>query len=173
MKRSGMSHDVCPIARTTDLMGDSWTPLLLREFLVGSRRFEQLQVRLGVSRATLSQRLDRLVAEGFLDKREYQPNPPRFEYDLTEKGRAFWSVLAAMWAFGEDWLFDEAGAKIALKDRETGRVVRPVVVDAETGVPIDVRTVRMGRRPPIPSDGLDASAGFDASDGFVSAAKPA
>jgi DNA-binding HxlR family transcriptional regulator len=153
-----MSHDVCPIARTTNLMGDSWTPLLLREFLVGSRRFEQLQERLGVSRATLSQRLDRLVAEGFLEKREYQPHPPRFEYDLTEKGRAFWSVLAAMWAFGEDWLFDEAGAKIALKDRGTGRVVRPVVVDAETGVAIDVRSLRVGRRSAVETDGLDQAA---------------
>ena len=125
-------------------MGDSWTPIILREFLAGPRRFEQLQERLGVSRATLSQRLERLVAEGFLERIEYQPHPPRFEYSLTEKGNAFWGVLAAMWAFGDQWLFGDSGASIVLKDRETGRVVHPIVVDAGTNVAIDVRKVRLG-----------------------------
>jgi DNA-binding HxlR family transcriptional regulator len=128
-------------------MGDWWTPILLREFLMGPRRFDQLQDRLGVSRATLAQRLERLVTEGFLDKREYQARPPRFEYALTEKGTAFWDVLAMMWSFGEDWLFGEDGPKVALKDRETGRIVKPIVVDAATKEPLDLSTVRMGRRP--------------------------
>ncbi len=145
MKRTRFDDDICPVARTTDLMGDSWTPLILREFLAGPRRFEQLQERLGVSRATLSQRLDRLVTDGLLAKREYQPNPPRFEYLLTEKGIAFWSVLAAMWAFGDRWLFGESGAPLVLKDRETGRIVRSIVVDSQTREPIDVRTMRLGR----------------------------
>lgn len=145
MRRTRFADDVCPIARTTDLMGDWWTPLVIREFLVGPRRFDQLQERLGVSRATLSQRLDRLVAEDLLSTRQYQDNPPRHEYVLTERGIAFWSVLAAMWQFGEDWLFGEAGPKVALKDRETGRRVRLKVVDADTGEPLDVRLVRMGR----------------------------
>ncbi len=128
-------------------MGDSWTPIVLREFLVGPRKFDELQERLGVSRATLAQRLDRLVTEGFIAKHAYQHHPPRFEYSLTSKGEDFWVVLAAMWAFGEQWLFGEAGPKVALKDRETGRVVHPVVVDADTGEPINVKSLRMGRRP--------------------------
>jgi DNA-binding HxlR family transcriptional regulator len=128
-------------------MGDWWTPLVMREFLVGPRRFDQLQERLGVSRATLSQRLDKLVAEGLLAPVQYQDNPPRHEYTLTDRGNAFWSVLAAMWAFGEEFLFGEAGPQVALKDRETGRPVRIAVVDADTGMPIDPRTIRMGRAP--------------------------
>lgn len=128
-------------------MGDSWTPIVLREFLVGPRKFDELQERLGVSRATLAQRLDRLVTEEFLAKHAYQEHPPRYEYSLTAKGEGFWNVLAAMWAFGEEWLFGEAGPKVALKDRETGRIVHPIVVDAETGERLSVTSLRMGRRP--------------------------
>ncbi len=150
MKRARFADDVCPIARTTDLMGDRWTPLVMREFLVGPRRFDQLQERLGVSRATLSQRLDRLVAEQFLTTVQYQDNPPRHEYVLTDRGLAFWNVLAAMWQFGEDWLFGEFGPKVALEDRETGRRVRVAVVNADTGEPIDLLSVRVGRSKTLP-----------------------
>jgi DNA-binding HxlR family transcriptional regulator len=145
MKRTRFDDSPCPIARATDLMGDPWTPIVMREFLGAPRRFDQLQERLGVSRATLSQRLDRLVSDGLLQKTQYQPNPPRYEYSLTEKGTAFWSVLAAMWSFGEDWLFGETGPTVALKERESGRRVKVLVVDEATGKPIDMRTLRMGR----------------------------
>ncbi len=145
MKRTRFDDSVCPIARTTDLMGDWWTPVLMRDFLAGPRRFDQMQARLGVSRATLAKRLERLVAEDLLEKREYQSNPPRFEYALTEKGVAFWDVLAVMWSFGEDWLFGEAGPTVALKERESGRRVKVAVVDESTGKRIDMRTLRMGR----------------------------
>ncbi len=151
MKRTRFDDNPCPIARTTDLMGDWWTPIVMREFLVGPRRFEQLQKRLEVSRATLTQRLERLVEEGMLEKREYQPHPPRFEYHMTAKGLAFWDVLAVMWRFGEDWLFGEEGPMVALKDRESGRRIKVAVVDEATGEPLDMRALRMGRAVVPPS----------------------
>jgi hypothetical protein len=53
-----------------------------------------------------------------------------------------------MWRWGSDWLWaDAAGPPVVLKDRASGRVVRPVVVDEETGEPLDVRTLRIGRAP--------------------------
>ena len=65
----------------------------------------------------------------------------------TEKGRAFYSVLAAMWRFGEDWLWDEGDEpSLQLFDRETGDPVSPRVVNERTGVPIDVRQVQLGER---------------------------
>jgi DNA-binding HxlR family transcriptional regulator len=147
MKRTRFEDAICPIARTTDLMGDWWTPMVMREAFLGRRRFDEFQKALSLSRGVLSKRLSRLVDEGLLEKRAYEEHPPRFEYILTDKGRAFYSVLAAMWRFGEDWLWEEgAEPPIQLFDRETGEPVAPRVVDERTGVPIDVRQMRVGER---------------------------
>jgi hypothetical protein len=55
--------------------------------------------------------------------------------------------MAAMWRWGSDWLWDGEEPPLALKDRETGDVIEPLVVDAATGKALDVRTLRMGRNP--------------------------
>ncbi len=145
MRRTRFDAAACPIARTSDLIGDWWTPLVLREAFFGCRLFEQFQERLDVSRATLTSRLNRLVDEGLLERSAYQDHPPRDEYRLTPKGRAFFDVLAVMWRWGSDWLFDD-GCGIELTDGETGAPVRPAVVDQTTGAAIDPRRLRVRRR---------------------------
>ena len=147
MRRTRFEDAICPIARTTDLMGDWWTPMVMREAFLGRRRFDEFQKALSVSRGVLAKRLSRLVDEGLLEKSVYEEHPPRFEYILTEKGLAFYSVLAAMWRFGEDWLWEEGDEPpLQIFDRETGEPVAPRVVDERTGVPIDVRQMRIGPR---------------------------
>ena len=150
MRRTRFDDWPCPIARTTDLIGDWWTPMVMREAFVGRRRFEEFQSSLDVPRAVLTARLSRLVDEGMLERVEYQSNPPRFEYRLTPKGLAFWDVLAAMWRWGSDWMWpDGQEAPVVLKDRETGDVVTPLVIDEHTGDPLDIRRLRMGRNPAV------------------------
>jgi len=147
MRRTRFDAAPCPIARTTDLIGDWWTPIVMREAFLGRRRFDDFQKALSLSRGVLTQRLGRLVDEGLLEKRLYEERPPRYEYVLTDKGRAFYPVLAAMWRWGSDWLWEEgADPPLALYDKDSGRPVRPVVVDEHTGEPIDVRRVRVGAR---------------------------
>jgi DNA-binding HxlR family transcriptional regulator len=146
MRRTRFDQWPCPIARTTDLVGDWWTPLVMREAFAGRRRFEDIQRALKVPRAVLARRLDRLVDEGLLKKVSYEEHPPRYEYRLTDKGRAFWDVLAAMWRWGSDWLWGEDGPPVILIDNETGREVRPVVVDENTGIRLTGRRLRMGRK---------------------------
>jgi DNA-binding HxlR family transcriptional regulator len=148
VRRTRFDNQACPIARATDLIGDWWTPLVLREAFYGRRRFDEFQTALDVPRAVLTARLKRLVDEGMMERVGYQESPPRYEYRLTEKGRAFWDVLAAMFQWGSEWMWPDGEApQVVFKDRETGRVVRPVVVDAETGERVDVRTIRLGRNP--------------------------
>src|SRR5262245_20383470 len=146
MERTRFNRWPCPIARATDLLGDGWTPIVMREALSGCRRFEQFQQRLGVSRATLVQRLNKLVAAGMLEKVAYAERPKRYEYRLTDKGRAFFEVLAAMWRFGEDWLFRRGHGPAMLVDRDTQAEIRPIVVDEATGRRVDVRRVRVSFR---------------------------
>ena len=149
MRRTRFDHAPCPIARTSDLIGDGWTPLVLREACSGVRRFEDFQTRLDIPRASLSTRLDRLVDDGLLRREQYQEHPPRHEYRLTRKGAEFYPVLAAMWRWGSDWLFaDQDGDALGLQlvDVDSGDEVRPLVVDEHTGDPIDVRRIRLRRR---------------------------
>jgi len=149
VRRTRFDDAPCPIARATDLVGDWWTPIVMREAFMGARRFDDFVERLDVPRATLTARLDRLVAEGLLRRQRYQERPERFEYRLTEQGIAFYDVLAAMWRWGEDWRWDDGEqTPLELVDRESGRRVVPVVVDESTGERIDVRRLSVRQRTP-------------------------
>jgi len=145
VRRTRFDDWPCPIARTTDLIGDWWTPLILRESFSGVRRFDDFHTRLGIPRAVLTQRLGRLVDEDMLVRVASDDHPGRHEYRLTDKGRAFWDVLAAMWRWGSDWLWDGEEPPVVLLDRTTEQEVRPQVVDERTGEPLDVRRLRMAR----------------------------
>jgi DNA-binding HxlR family transcriptional regulator len=155
MRRTRFDDWPCPIARTTDLIGDWWTPLVMREAFLGRRRFDEFQEALGIPRAVLAERLKRLVADGMLDKVTPE-GEGRSQYRLTPKGAAFWDVLAAMWRWGEDWLWaDGAEPPLMLQDRVTGEPVRPRVIDENTGAPLDVRRIRVKRRPQGSSSSAD------------------
>ncbi len=145
MKRTRFNEDSCPIARVTDLLGDWWTPLVLRELLYGRSRFDDIQDRLGISRAILTQRLRRLEDEGLVERSQYQGAPPRFEYLLTDKGADSWHVFAALWRYGSDWFFAD-GPPGELYDTATGSEIRPQVVDTATGRPINRAQTRIRAR---------------------------
>lgn len=89
------------------MLGDWWTPLVLREAFYGIKRFDAFQQELGIARNTLTDRLRRLVDEGLMEKKAYQHEPVRYDYVLTEKGRDFFGVLAAMNTWGNRWLSGE------------------------------------------------------------------
>jgi len=99
---TGYGQD-CPIARALDVIGEKWALLILRDlFRKGSRRFQDLEASLaGVAPNTLSARLKTLESAGIVATRLYEAHPPRFEYILTEKGRALGPVLKALHGWGE------------------------------------------------------------------------
>lgn len=149
MKRTRFDDWPCAIARTADLVGDWWTPLVLRQAFFGVCRFDDFSTSLGIPRASLTARLDRLVEEGVFERVLYAECPARYEYHLTPKGEAFLDVLLAMWRWGKDWLNpDDNPIPLELVDNETGEVVRPRVFDETTGRPID--RSRLGLAPVIP-----------------------
>ena len=95
----------CPIARTVSLIGDRWSPLIVRDLAPGCRRFSELQRSLdGISPKTLSDRLRRLEDAGVIRRTCFAEMPPRVEYDLTGKGHALLAVVESMREFGVTWL---------------------------------------------------------------------
>ena len=112
--RSSLSDWPCSVARSLEPVGDAWTVLILRDAFHGLRRFDDFHKSLGIARNTLSDRLNKLVREGLLTKRAYQDNPPRNEYLLTDKGKDFFPVLAALLAWGDRWLDGGNGPPVTL-----------------------------------------------------------
>lgn len=95
----------CPVARTADIIGSRWTPLIVRDLAGGQRRFSELERSLeGISPKTLSERLKRLEEAGIVDRCCFAEVPPRVEYSLTRKGHALLPVIDSMRQFGAMWL---------------------------------------------------------------------
>jgi DNA-binding HxlR family transcriptional regulator len=114
MRRTSLSELHCSVARTVDIFGEWWTPLIVRDAFYGRTRFEDFQRSLGLARNVLTTRLDRLVETGIMERRRYQERPPRDEYVLTEKGRDLFPVIAALLTWGDRWTAGEAGPPLLL-----------------------------------------------------------
>ena len=99
-----MSTDTpaCPVEYTLDLLGGTWTLLVLRDLLRFSPiRFGELRRSLGgISARTLTDRLRHLEAEGIVTRTVYAEVPVRVEYALTPRGESLAPVLTAMAAWG-------------------------------------------------------------------------
>lgn len=151
MKRTPFATWPCSIARTVDLLGDWWTPLVLREAFYGVRRFDEMQRTLRIGRNVLTQRLRRLVDEGLLERVPYQERPTRYEYVLTDKGRDFFPVLAAMTAWGDRWMAGEEGPPVVLRHRTCGHTTHAEVVCSECHEPLTLRNITASLGPGYPT----------------------
>ena len=150
MKRTPFADWPCSIARAVDILGDWWTPLVLRESFYGVRRFEDFQKTLGIGRNILTQRLNRLVDEGLLVRRPYQDKPLRNEYVLTDKGRDFFPVLMAMVHWGDKWLSGEAGPPITLRHTTCDHDIHAEVVCSHCQEPLQLANTRAVLGPGYP-----------------------
>ena len=131
----------CSVARALSVVGDRWTMLLVREALLGTRRFDDFQPNTGASRAIVAERLRSLVAEGVLDRVRYQHHPERFEYRLTAKGRDLYPVVAALLAWGDRWAPSPDGPPVRLVHRPCGHTIHPELACPDCGGPAGVRDV--------------------------------
>jgi DNA-binding HxlR family transcriptional regulator len=132
MQRTSFENMNCPIARSLERVGEWWSILILRD---GLTRFDEFQKSLNIAPNMLTRRLNGLVEEGLLEKRQYSERPPRHEYFLTERGRDFRPVMLALLAWGNKH-FSPEGEAVIVADRATGERADPVLVDRASGRPI-------------------------------------
>lgn len=141
MKWSHLQRTRCPIARSLAVMGDRWTILILRNAFLRTRRFDDFQAQLGLTRPVLASRLAKLVKSGVLEKVPYQERPTRYEYRLTEMGRDWYSVQLALVAWGDKWLLGGKNPPVQYQHQGCGKHFTPVVACSECGEKIDARQV--------------------------------
>jgi DNA-binding HxlR family transcriptional regulator len=107
MLRRDYEGQDCSIARALEVVGERWTLLIVRDALLGLRRFDELQANLGIARNVLADRLNRLVDEGILERVRYSERPERFEYHVTTKGRELTIALAGLRQWGDKHLSEK------------------------------------------------------------------
>ncbi|WP_049558999.1 winged helix-turn-helix transcriptional regulator, partial [Nonomuraea sp. SBT364] len=122
MQRTKFGEMACSVARTLDVIGEPWSPLILHDISAGMARFDRIQADLGISRKVLTGRLNHLVEHGVLERRPYD-NRPRYEYHLTAKGAELIDLLMVMTRWGDKWLAGEAGPPVLCRHHaRTGAV---------------------------------------------------
>ena len=137
VKRTSLERAECPIARSLDAIGDWWSLLIIRDALLGRRRFGEFQRSLGLAKNILTVRLRTLVDQGILKMAPASDGSAYREYVPTPKGRGVFPILVALRQWSE--AFDERPHEIAtiLVDRKKGRPVRKLELRAEDGRLLD------------------------------------
>ncbi|MCI2237237.1 helix-turn-helix transcriptional regulator [Paenibacillus sp. TRM 82003] len=117
----------CSLAQSLQVVGDWWSPLILRDLHLGVDRFEDLVRDLGISRNLLTTRLQTLIAGGVVQRERYQEHPPRDRYVLTAAGRELVPVLMVLTAWGDRWATPPEGPPIAFEHRDCAHPFTPQV----------------------------------------------
>ena len=143
MRKKSFAQMRCSLARSLDVIGDWWTPLIVRDVFLGVCRFDELAHDLGISRNLLTRRLGVLVRRGILIRERYQARPPRYEYRLGEAGRDLVPALLALTAWGDRWVAPPEGPPMRLRHTPCGHVAAAVVTCAGCGAPLAADEVVM------------------------------
>jgi len=139
MVRKRFPDTHCSVARALNDVGDWWSLLVVKEAMLGTRRFVDFQQNLGIARNILCDRLARLLENGVLIKQDVGEHGTRYEYRLTEKGRDLFTVVTALRQWSDRWNGESDGPELV--DRANGEPVRTVAVQSRDGRALDVRAV--------------------------------
>jgi DNA-binding HxlR family transcriptional regulator len=133
VRRTSFENAECPVARSLDSIGDWWSLLIIRDALLGLRRFGEFQKSLGLAKNILTVRLRTLVDDGILKTAPASDGSAYQEYVLTPKGRGIFPVLVALRQWSEEFGFSSGECTTVLVDRDKGRPVRKLELRAEDG----------------------------------------
>jgi DNA-binding HxlR family transcriptional regulator len=131
----------CSVARALEVLGDRWTLLVIRDAFLGVRRFDDFQRHLGVARNVLSDRLQRLVDEGLLERHRYQERPERFEYRLSQKGIDLWPAIMTLMQWGDRYYAPPEGPPRVVRHRDCGGAVTAHLTCERCGAELSARDV--------------------------------
>lgn len=148
MKWEQIGQQHCSVARSLAEIGDRWTLLLVRDAIMGAKKFEEYLERSGAARNIVTDRLNKLCIAGILEKHLYQEKPDRFEYRLTDKGKDLYPVLIGLLAWGDKWHSDGGGPPIELTHRACAKVTRAIPHCSECSEPMEFGSTRTHLRDP-------------------------
>jgi len=133
VKRTSFEGAECPIARSLEVIGDWWSLLIIRDALLGMRRFGEFQKNLGLAKNILAVRLRALIDSGILKTVPASDGSAYREYALTPKGQGVFPILVALRQWSEE--FDDTPQQIGtiLVDVKKGKPVRKLELRSQDG----------------------------------------
>jgi DNA-binding HxlR family transcriptional regulator len=95
---------ICPVATTVGIIGNKWKLLILRDILIGPKRFGELRKSLeGISQKVLTDSLRSMEHDGIIIRTIFPEVPPRVEYSLSELGETMRPIIATMEKWGKEY----------------------------------------------------------------------
>jgi len=154
VKKVSFADMHCSVAQALEVIGEWWTLLILRDAFLGITRFDDFATRLGISRNILTARLDTLVDHDVLARVPYDEARGRYDYRLTDKGRALFPVLTALREWGDEWILGKDHAPVVVEHTTCGEISRGVLTCDHCGDELTTKTVRARRGPGATDDSL-------------------
>jgi DNA-binding HxlR family transcriptional regulator len=147
MQRTDFGEMTCSIARTLSILGEPWTPLILRDLLLGLTQFDEIREDLGIATNVLADRLRRLVEHGVIERRPYGSHPNRFSYEFTAKGDDAIPIILALVAWGDRWEAGKAGPPTHVVHVDCGKPTTAVAHCSECGERLEPEKLRYHKGP--------------------------
>ena len=141
MERTSFAQMRCSLARGLEMIGDWWSPLIIRDLFLNVARFDELVEDLGISRNLLTRRLKSLVANGIIERTAYRHGPTRYSYHLTAAGRDLVPAILALTAWGDRWARPREGSPIWFVHGTCGHQFEPRVTCSACGEAIEAEAV--------------------------------
>ena len=140
----------CSIARTLEHVGSWWSLLIIRDAMMGARKFSHFEHSLGISKNTLATRLSELIEGGILEKVSAPLGGRRDEYVLTKQGRDLAPVIIALAQWGDKWVAHEEGPSTTILNMESGEKLSRIWPRGDDGALLPLSAVRMKRSKSAP-----------------------
>jgi len=137
------SDQNCSIAAALSVLGERWTLLVMREVLLGNRRFADIARNVGVAPNILSDRLAILLEHGLLERKLYSEHPESFEYVPTAKGRDVSPVLVTLMQWGDRYVTPAGGPPMVHVHTKCRHDAHPQLVCSHCGEAIGPRELRV------------------------------
>jgi DNA-binding HxlR family transcriptional regulator len=143
VKRKSNEKSVCPVARSLDVVGEWWSLLIVRDAMLGVKRFSEFERRLGMAKNILTVRLKRLVEEGILRVVPASDGSAYREYELTKKGEDLLPMLVALRQWGEKYMFDRGDDHSVMLDAKDHKPLAEITVQSADGRELGVEDVEV------------------------------
>lgn len=146
MPKLKQQQEVCSVALALEVLGDRWTLLVIRDAFYGVRRFQDFRESIGLAKNTLSDRLNKLVANDVMCTVPYGSGG-WVEYHLTPKGRDLLPSILALMQWGDRWENTPDQIPVEIVDKAKRKPLAPLVARSASGSELSDQDITIALRP--------------------------